>query len=176
MNQPETTLLEVWQRGPIKDVPNLLQPVAHALLQAREELNELMKHFPDNLLWEKPAGVASPAFHLQHLSGVLDRVFTYARNEILTVEQLAELQSESEIFLATLTVATLITRFNLQVDRALLQLKTTDEKTLTEARGVGRKLIPSTVIGLLVHAAEHTMRHLGQLMVTIRIIRASKML
>lgn len=176
MNHPDTTLLEVWQRGPIQDVPNLLQPVAHALLQAKEELNNLMKDFPNDLLWEKPAQVASPAFHLQHLSGVLDRVFTYARNEILTPKQLAQLQSESEIFIANLTVPELITRFDLQVEKALLQLKTTDQKTLTEARGVGRKLIPSTVIGLLVHAAEHTMRHLGQLMVTARIIQASKKL
>lgn len=176
MKHSDTTLLEVWQRGPIQGVPDLLQPVAHALLQAKEELNTLMKDFPNDLLWEKPAQVASPAFHLQHLSGVLDRVFTYARNEILTPKQLAQLQSESEIFIANLTVTELITRFDLQVDKALLQLKTTDQKILTEARGVGRKLIPSTVIGLLVHAAEHTMRHLGQLMVTARIIQASKKL
>ena len=174
MNEPQNALLEVWQRGPIEDIPLLLQPIAHALLQAREELNKLLINFPDNLLWEKPAGVASPSFHLQHLSGVLDRVFTYARNEKLTPEQLTRLQEEDEIFLKNLYVPELITRFNLQVDKALLQLKNTDENTLTEARGVGRKLIPSTVIGLLVHAAEHTMRHLGQLIVTVRVIKAFK--
>ena len=176
MNQPQNTLLEVWQRGPIKDVPVLLQPVAHALLQAREEINKLMIDFPDNLLWEKPAGVASPSFHLQHLSGVLDRVFTYARNEKLSPEQLIQLQEEDQTFIENLTVSELIARFSLQVNNALMQLKNTNEHSLTEARGVGRKLIPSTVIGLLVHGAEHTMRHLGQLIVTIRVIKASKKL
>ena len=176
MNEPQYALLEVWQRGPIKDIPLLLQPVAHALLQAREELNKLMIDFPDNLLWEKPAAVASPAFHLQHLSGVLDRVFTYARNEKLSSEQLTQLQEEDEIFIENLTVLKLINRFDSQINKAVMQLKNTDEHSLTEARGVGRKLIPSTVIGLLVHGAEHTMRHLGQLIVTIRVIKASKKL
>jgi hypothetical protein len=66
-------LPEVWLRGPLSNMPSLVQPVAHALLQAREELNELMNKFPETLLWEKVAGMASPGFHLQHLSGVLDR-------------------------------------------------------------------------------------------------------
>ena len=174
MKISETPLLEVWQRGPVKDIPLLLQPVAHALLQAKEELNSLMINFSDNLLWIKPAGLASPAFHLQHLSGVLDRVFTYARNEKLNDVQLALLSAEDELFIQGLTVNKLLNRFNLQVGVALQQLKNTNEQTLTDLRGVGRKLIPSTVIGLLMHAAEHTMRHLGQLIVTVKIIQASK--
>jgi hypothetical protein len=74
-------LPEVWLRGPVENIPSLLQPVAHALLQAREEVSELLENFPNELLWEKPAGVASTGFHLQHLSGVLDRLFTYARGQ-----------------------------------------------------------------------------------------------
>lgn len=162
--------LEVWQRGAVQNIPPLLQPVAHALLQAREELNTLTIHFPDSLLWEKPAGVASPGFHLQHLSGVLDRVFTYARNEMLTADQLTQLKTEDISPNPNLSVEQLVTRFNTQVDHALAQLAQTDEATLTDFRGVGRKLIPSTVIGLLVHAAEHSMRHLGQLHVTIKVL------
>jgi hypothetical protein len=69
---------EVWLRGPLNGIPALLQPVAHALLQAREEVNEMMDGFPENMLWQKVAGMASPGFHLQHLTGVLDRLFTYA--------------------------------------------------------------------------------------------------
>ena len=171
MKVEEIHLLEVWQRGAIKDIPTLLQPVAHALLQAREELNITMINFPDNLLWEKPTGIASPAFHLQHLAGVLDRVFTYARNEKLNEVQLIQLQFE--LFIPELKVDNLLSRFSLQVDLAIFQLKNTNENTLTEIRGIGRKLIPSTVIGLLVHAAEHTMRHIGQLIVTIKIIKAA---
>lgn len=162
--------LEVWQRGPVEDVPKLLQPVTHALLQAREELSMLLKDFPDALLWEKPAGIASPGFHLQHLSGVLDRVFTYARAEALTTDQLGQLHAEDISPQADITINNLLNRFNQQVDKAIVQLKNTDEKTLTAFRGVGRKLLPSTVIGLLVHGAEHTMRHVGQLMVTVKIL------
>ena len=173
MKMSEIPLIEVWQRGPIKEIPPLLQPVAHALLQSKEELNLLMINFPDNLLWIKPAGLASPAFHLQHLSGVLDRVFTYARGQKLNEVQLAQLKAEDDFFIPKLTVVKLLDRFSLQVAVALQQLKTTDELALTEIRGIGKSLIPSTVIGLLVHAAEHTMRHLGQLIVTVKIISAS---
>lgn len=162
--------LEVWQRGPVEDVPALLQPVAHALLQAREELTDLLADFPDALLWERPAGVASPAFHLQHLSGVLDRVFTYARAEALSPYQLEQLHAEDIASQAGVTAKSLLARFYEQVDKAIEQLKNTDENTLTEFRGVGRKLLPSTVIGLLVHGAEHTMRHVGQLIVTVKIL------
>ncbi len=161
---------EVWQRGPVENIPPLLQPVAHALLQATAELKLIMSAFPDNLVWERPYRMASPAFHLQHLSGVLDRVFTYARGEALSPQQLEQLYAEDLPMQAGLTVQTLLDRFNRQVDIALAQLSTTDEKTLIDSRGVGRKLLPSTVIGLLVHGAEHTMRHIGQLMVTVRII------
>jgi len=172
MNDDNQPLLEVWQRGPLTDIPPLLQPVAHALLQAREELAILMKDFPDTLLWERPAGVASPGFHLQHLSGVLDRVFSYARAEALNAIQLKQLHEEDNPPISDLSVNKLITRFNKQVDIALTQLKDTDEKSLTEFRGVGRKLLPSTVVGLLVHAAEHTMRHVGQLLVTVKILNS----
>lgn len=165
--------LEVWQRGPVLDVPPLLQPAAHALLQAREELTILLKNFPGKLLWERPAGVASPAFHLQHLSGVLDRVFTYARGEALTAKQLEQLHLEDIAPQPNVDTHTLLVRFNQQVDKALAQLKNTDEMTLTEFRGVGRKQLPSTVIGLLVHGAEHTMRHVGQLMVTVKFLQHS---
>ncbi len=164
-----TEKLEVWLRGPLPNMPALLQPVAHALLQAREELNAVMDGFPDALLWERPAGVASAGFHLQHLSGVLDRLFTYAHGEMLSVEQMAALKAESQPD-DSITVAALVARFNNQVDSALRQLHQTNEATLTETRGVGRAQIPSTVIGLLTHSAEHTMRHLGQLLVTVKFV------
>lgn len=166
-NQPEA-----WQRGPVPGVPPLLQPVAHALLQAREEVAELMRDFPENLLWERPAGVASAGFHLQHLTGVLDRLFTYARGEALSDEQRAWLAAESTP--TEVSVANLIQRFENQVETALAQLRQTDEATLTDFRGVGRAQLPSTVLGLLFHAAEHTTRHLGQLLVTVRGLNASE--
>jgi len=165
-NQPE-----VWQRGPVENIPPLLQPVAHALLQAKEEVAVIMKDFPEKLLWEKPAGLASVGFHLRHLSGVVGRLFTYALNEQLSAEQLRSLQEENMPQNSIVTSKQLIERFNLQVGMALQQLKDTDESTLTEQRSIGRKKIPTTVIGLLVHAAEHMMRHIGQLMVTVRVLK-----
>ena len=162
---------EVWQRGPVENISPLLQPVAHALLQAREEVFLIMKEFPEDLLWQKPAGMASPGFHLQHLSGVLDRLFTYARNEQLTKAQLLQLQEEAISQNHIFSIEKLIERFNKQVEDSLLQLRNTDEGTLTEARGIGRRKIPTTVIGLLVHAAEHTMRHIGQLLVTVKFLK-----
>ncbi|WP_370626500.1 DinB family protein [Chitinophaga sp. sic0106] len=127
-----------------------------------------MEGFPEELLWENPAGNASPGFHLKHLTGVLDRLFTYATGSNLSEEQLAYLKQEE---LPSSTVAALVEQFSLQTDKALQQLKATDPATLTNFRGVGRKQLPSTVQGLLFHAAEHTMRHLGQLLVTVRVLQ-----
>jgi len=163
--------LEVWMRGPIAGLAPLLQPVAHAILQAREEVNLMMIDFPEELLWESPAGCASAAFHLQHLAGVLDRLFTYANDQMLSEEQLDLLQLESVKNQYNVNVKSLLTRFNNQVNKALTQLKNIDEKTLLEARGIGRKRIPTNVLGLLFHAAEHTQRHTGQLYVTVKMLK-----
>ncbi|WP_454802095.1 DinB family protein [Mucilaginibacter phyllosphaerae] len=165
-------LPEVWLRGPLNNIPALLQPVAHALLQAREELNELMTGFPDELLWEKVAGMASPGFHLQHLTGVLDRLFTYARIETLTPEQLNYLAAEGKPTIKIYTVAELVMNVNNQVNQALIQLSQVDETQLTDNRRVGRAQLPSTLIGLYTHSAEHTMRHLGQLIVTVAVLKS----
>jgi hypothetical protein len=159
---------EVWLRGSLNTIPPLVQPVAHALLQAREEINDLMKDFPEELLWLKVAGMASPGFHLQHLSGVLDRLFTYARGEQLTQQQLDYLSNEKKF--QGLNLDDLVKKFNRQVDISLKQLERTYDSTLAQPRGVGRKQMPSTVVGLLVHAAEHTMRHAGQLLVTVKFL------
>jgi uncharacterized damage-inducible protein DinB len=161
---------EVWLRGPLNNIPVLLQPVAQALLQAREELNGLMIGFPDALLWDKVAGMASPGFHLQHLAGVLNRLFTYANGEPLTAYQLSYLALEGKRS-ENIHVNDLVELFNLQVDSVLQQLTEVDESALTQTRGVGRAQLPSTVIGLYVHAAEHTMRHLGQLLVTVNVLK-----
>jgi len=169
LNQKEP---EVWLRGPLPDMPNLLQPIAHALLQAREEVNELTLNFPEELLWERPAQVASMGFHLQHLTGVLDRLFTYARNQVLTPEQLTALAQEGKPVGQIPLTSELVQAFNDQVDIALAQLRDTDLHTIIQYRSVGRGKLPSTVLGLYVHAAEHTQRHVGQILVTIRILKA----
>ena len=167
---PTPKLPEVWLRGPLPAVPPLLQPVAHALLQAREEVAEIMAGFPAEQLTKQPLGLASVGFHLRHLAGVLDRTFTYARGEALSEMQLAYLAAEGQPPTHSGAVSGLVQGFAKQVDRALAQLIATPEATLPEWRGVGRAQLPSTVVGLLVHAAEHTTRHVGQLLVTARIV------
>lgn len=158
---------EVWLRGPIPDIPPLLQPLAHAILQAREDVDSIVKDLPEDQLWTRPGGVAAAGFHLQHLTGVLDRLFTYARGEALNDEQRGWLKAEGEP--GTWTTEQLVERYHQQVETALAQLRTTPESTLTEPREVGRARLPSTVIGLLTHAAEHCQRHVGQLLVTVRV-------
>lgn len=157
-------------RGPVPGVPPLLQPVAHALLQAAEEVTQYMDGFDDRYLWEKPIGMASVGFHLQHITGVVDRLFTYALGESLSEQQFDHLRTEG-IGVPGSSTVDLVATFHRQVDKAIKQLKTTDGATLTDVRYLGRKRIPTTLIGLLFHAAEHTQRHIGQLLVTAKLLK-----
>jgi hypothetical protein len=166
-------LPEVWLRGPVAEVPPLLQPVAHALLQCREELEATVRGMTSDQLWTQPAGAASVGFHAQHAAGSLDRLFTYARGERLSPAQKAVLVTEAQPDLAPNVAARLIAGFDEAVERALAQLRNTAESTLLEPRGVGRAQLPSTVLGLLFHAAEHTQRHIGQIVTTAKIVQGS---
>ena len=161
---------EVWLRGPLRGIPPALQPVAHSLLQSREELHATLNGLSSDDLWATPSGAASIGFHARHAAGSLDRLFSYARGEQLTAAQRAALAGEGAPDVRPRMVALLLAEFDSVVDHALEQLKATDEKTLLEFRGVGRAQLPSTVIGLLFHAAEHTQRHLGQIMTTAKIL------
>jgi hypothetical protein len=162
---------EWWQRGPVDGIPALLQPVAHILLQVRENVEELVEHLTMDEWNARPAGVASAAFHVRHVTGVIDRLFTYARGEALTPEQFSALRAEGDP-LREGEAPAMLELFQSRIEAALAELRTIDVATLGESRGVGRALLPSTVIGCLVHGAEHSMRHVGQLSVTTRIVRA----
>ena len=168
MNKPE-----VWLRGKVEGVPNLLQPAAHALLQSGEEVEKYMQDFPEDLLWEKPAGRASPGFHLQHLTGVVDRMLTYAQAEKLSENQFKNLKNEGKPD-QEISVGFLVKNFQDKVNEAIDFLKNTPENILTENRAVGRKELPSTLIGLLFHAAEHSQRHVGQLLVTVSFLMENR--
>jgi uncharacterized damage-inducible protein DinB len=161
---------EAWLRGPIAGVPGLLQPVAHALVQCREEVMAAVSGLPAEQIWARPAGAASVGFHLRHAAGSLDRLFTYARGERLSADQRAALAAEAHPDLAPNVEARLLAAFDETVERALEQLRTTGETSLLDFRGVGRAQLPSTVLGLLFHAAEHTQRHAGQIATTVRIV------
>jgi uncharacterized damage-inducible protein DinB len=161
---------EWWQRGPVEGVPAVLQPVAHILLQVRESVDEMVTGLTEAQWNRRPAGVASAAFHVRHMAGVIDRLFTYARGQALSADQLASIKLEGAP-LALADVDRVLDALSAQVDAALAELKTIDIDTLGDFRGVGRAQLPSTVIGCLVHGAEHAMRHVGQLSVTVRVVR-----
>jgi uncharacterized damage-inducible protein DinB len=160
---------EVWLRGPIAGVPPLLQPVAHSLLQCREEIARVLAGMTPEQIWYAHANAASLGFHVLHAIGSLDRLFTYARGEALSDTQRQALLHETQPDTA-LTASDLVAAFDVGVARALDQLRGTDDTTLTTVRHVGRARLPSTVIGLLFHAAEHTQRHVGQALTTSRLM------
>src|SRR5918995_6994432 len=126
---------EVWLRGPIPEIPPLLQPVAHSLLQSREELHAALAGLSPADVWTTPGGAASVGFHARHAAGSLDRLFTYARGEQLNAAQKAALAAEGQPDLRPQVVAGLLAEFDAAVERALAQLRTTDEASLTLARG-----------------------------------------
>lgn len=161
---------EWWQRGPVDGVPALLQPVAHILLQVRESVAEMVDGLTEPQWNARPAGVASAAFHVQHMAGVIDRLFMYARGDGLSEDQFAAIKREREP-IAAADIPVILNSLNSRVAAAVDELRTIDPKTLSDLRVVGRAKLPSTVIGCLVHGAEHAMRHVGQLSVTVRVVR-----
>ena len=164
---------EVWLRGPIPGVAPLLQPVAHSLLQCRAEVRAALAALETAQIWTRPGGSASVGFHARHAVGSLDRLLTYARGEQLAPAQLDALAAEGRVDADVDIQHTLVAEFDAAVDRALTLVRATEESSLLEPREVGRARLPSTVIGLLFHAAEHTQRHVGQLVTTAKIVRGS---
>ena len=160
---------EAWLRGPVDNVPPLLQPVAHALVQCREEIEAHLSGLSPEQIWRAPNGAASVGYHVRHAAGSLDRLFTYARGARLSDDQRQVLEQESQPD-PDLTADELLAALEATVERALDQLRETREDALTQPRGVGRAQLPSTVIGLLFHAAEHTQRHAGQIATTVKML------
>jgi hypothetical protein len=165
MSQPEA-----WLRGPVKGVADELQPVAHALIQAREDLDMLLDRVPAAEMWATPGGAASAGFHLRHLVGSLDRLMTYARGESLADHQLDVLRAE-HLPDPGMTSGDLRASVTTAIERALKQVRETNPATLGDTREVGRARIPATVRGILFHAAEHTTRHVGQVITTLKVVR-----
>jgi uncharacterized damage-inducible protein DinB len=160
---------EWWQRGPVDGVPAVLQPVAHMLLQLRDEVPAVVAPLPWAAWNDRPGGAASVAFHVRHIAGVLDRLFTYARGAPLTEAQFVALKREAAP-LEDDSRDALLDALVAQIESRLDELKGLDPAALTEERLIGRARLPSTVLGCIVHAAEHGMRHLGQLVVTVKML------
>jgi uncharacterized damage-inducible protein DinB len=169
-NEATSNAPEAWLGGPIDGVTPYLMPVAHALVQVGRDVEKVADLSPD-ALWARPGGAASVGFHLKHVAGVLDRLLTYARGADLGEEQLDTMRREGDPGEPPASAATLVADARAAIERALDQVRTTAPDTLLVPRAVGRKRLPSTVLGLLYHAAEHATRHAGQAVTTARILR-----
>jgi putative YjhG/YagF family dehydratase len=161
---------EVWLRGPIEGISPALQPVAHALLQALEDIERIAPSLSHDELWAMPGGAASIGFHLRHIAGTLDRLLTYARGESLSERQREALAAEKTVT-REVGAGELLELCRAAIARAMDQVRSTPDDSLDEPRAVGRAALPSTVRGLLFHAAEHTTRHVGQIITTLKVLR-----
>jgi len=161
---------EPWLRGPLPGVSPLTAPILFAFEQAREDLATYTEGLTVEQIWAEPLGLGSVGFHLRHIAGSTDRLVTYLEGKQLSQSQMAALETEKqpgasrEKLLADVESAF---RKSEAVVRAL------DPTTLTERREVGRKRLPTTVIGLLTHIAEHTQRHVGQAIYAAKLARGA---
>lgn len=164
---------EPWLRGNIPGIGPYLQPVAHALIHSLENVASSVSDLCQAQLWLQIRDAASVGFHLRHLAGSTDRLMTYALGRELSEAQRASLANESNVEGQLPTSDILLQNWESVVERALQQLKETPETSLVEIRLVGRAQFPSTVLGLLFHAAEHASRHTGQIVTTSKLVRSA---
>jgi hypothetical protein len=153
-------LPEPWMRGPIEGVHLLLTPVLYSFQMAREDLEKFTAGLTTAALWATPYGLTSVGFHMQHIAGSTERLVTYLRGRELTATQLSALAAEGST--GELSREELLDAMNTAFRDAERAIRAIDPATLGEPRTVGRKRLPTTVIGLLTHIAEHTQRHVGQ--------------
>ena len=161
---------DVWLRGSIEGFDSSTMPLAQALLQAREDIEHLAADVPAEHVWSRPGGAASIGFHVRHLGGALDRLRTYARGESLSDQQKAAARAEQAPGEPPQALADVVRHTVVQIDQALDQLRTTSPGDLLVERKVGRAGLPSTALGLLFHAVEHSTRHAGQAITTAKIL------
>jgi hypothetical protein len=152
--------VEPWLRGPIPDVHPLIAPVLYAFQQAREDLARYTETLSTEQLWAMPHGLGSAGFHILHIAGSTDRLMAYLEGRQLSAEQMAALEAENHSRPVERDV--LLALLDQTLGKAEASVRSIDPATLSEPRAVGRKRLPSTVIGLLTHIAEHTQRHVGQ--------------
>ena len=162
---------EFWLEGPVEGIPSHLMPVAHALLQSQHDLREATADLSLEQLAQRLNGAASIAFHLLHIAGSTDRLFTYAQGRELTAAQREDLAAEKGESITPMTAEDLLRRVDVTVEKCLRALRETPASSLLERRLVGRAQRPSTVLGLMYHAGEHAQRHTGQVITTAKILR-----
>lgn len=169
MTQPD-----VWLRGPVPGVPPALQPAAHGLLQAVEDVDRVVGQIGADELWRRRGAAASPGFHLKHLIGATDRLLSYGAGEPLTAAQRGWLALEAKDGEpAGIGAGELAARFRAVVELALTRFRETPAAALGEVRRIGKAELPTTTLGCWAHAAEHAVRHAGQLITTLKTLGAT---
>jgi uncharacterized damage-inducible protein DinB len=166
----ETQLPEPWLRGTLTDVPSVQRAVLHALELAREDLKKWCGNLSDAKLNARPGNLAPVAFHIRHIAHSIDRLLTYAEGKELGDAQIAALRAELH---SGATHDGLFAELAGALAISALRVRAFSANQIDEPRTVGRKRLPTTVGGLLVHIAEHTQRHVGQAITTMKIVRGS---
>jgi uncharacterized damage-inducible protein DinB len=161
-------LPEPWLRGPIEGVHPAVGAVLHSFQHAREDLARWTEELSHEQLWARPAGVMSVGGQIRHIAGSIDRLSKYLQGRLLTGEQLWELEREME---PGASRDELLGHLDSVLQRVERLCRGLEPATFEDARAVGRKRLPTTVIGLLIHIAEHTQRHVGQAIVTAKLVR-----
>ena len=163
--------VESWLRGGEGDVPAVPRAVLHALQLAEEDLHRWCANLSDSELNERPAGMAPVAFHIRHIARSLDRLLTYAEARDLDVAQTKTLQTELE---PGATREDLFAELTAALANAARRARALARTNFEEKRTVGKKRLPTTLGGLLVHVADHTQRHVGQAITTAKIVAATR--
>jgi uncharacterized damage-inducible protein DinB len=161
--------IEPWLRATETDVPSVARAVLHALQLADEDLRKWCGNLSDAELNLRPAGVAPVAFHIRHLARSVDRLLTYAEGRSLREEQMARLRTELD---SGATHDELFAELAAALAEGATRVRALANINLEEARAVGKKRLPTTVGGLLVHIADHTQRHVGQAITTAKMVAA----
>jgi uncharacterized damage-inducible protein DinB len=161
-------MVEPWLRGTLTEVDTVRRGVLHALELAREDVARWCGELTDEELEARPFGLPSVGFQMRHMVGSLDRLLTYAEGRQLDEEQLASLKSEMA---RGGRREDLFAEFERGVESAMERVRAIASTDYEVARGVGRKMLPTSVGGLLVHCADHTQRHVGQAVTTAKVVR-----
>ena len=166
-----TSQPEPWLRATKQEVPAVPRAVLHALELAQEDLQRWCHDFTDAELQTSPLGLPPLAFHLRHIPRSMDRLLTYAEGRALSSQQLADLKSESDAPTAASELFAGVAASFATAEKRILALASADYES---ARTVGKKALPTTVGGLLVHIADHTQRHVGQAITTAKLLTAMR--
>ena len=163
-------MVEPWLRGTLTEVDTVRRGVLHALELAREDVARWCDELTSGQLEARPFGLPSVGFQMRHMVRSLDRLLTYAEGRQLSEEQLVSLKSEME---DSGRREDLFSEFERGIESAMQRVRAIGPTDYEVARGVGRKMLPTSVGGLLVHCADHTQRHVGQAVTTAKVVRST---